>query len=83
MPNLPQNALPWHRREDTWAIVIALGLVLAVSGAFFLGASRAVAAAALAIPTWSGDLGAVASALRAQPAALAAARTTVTAARLA
>ena len=69
MSNLPQNALPWHRREDTWAIFIALGLVLAVSAAFFLGASRAVAAAALAIPTWSGSLGAVASALRAQPAA--------------
>jgi uncharacterized integral membrane protein (TIGR00698 family) len=69
MSNLPQNALPWHRREDTWAILIALGLVAAVSAAFFLGASRAVGAAALVIPTWSGSPGAVAATLRAQPAA--------------
>ena len=44
---------PWHRREDTWAILIALGLVLAVTLAFFLGGARAVSTAALSIPTWS------------------------------
>ena len=42
---------PWHRREDTWAILIALGLVLAVTLAFFLGGARAVSTAALSIPT--------------------------------
>lgn len=55
---------PWHRREDTWAILIALGLVLAVTLAFFLGGARAVSTAALSIPTWSdGDklLGALAA----------------------
>ena len=54
MPNATPTALPWHRREDTWAIFIALGLVVTVSAAFFLGASRVVSTAALAFPTWSG-----------------------------
>lgn len=45
--------LPWHRREDTWAVFIALGLVLGVTIAFFLGGGRAVSATALTIPTWS------------------------------
>lgn len=46
-------AAPWHRREDTWAVVIALALVSAATAAFFLGASRAFHATALHIPTWS------------------------------
>lgn len=62
-------ALPWHRREDTWAIVIALGLVLAVTAAFFLGASPFVGSTALAIPTWSGEFATVTAAFGAHPAA--------------
>jgi uncharacterized integral membrane protein (TIGR00698 family) len=61
------GALPWHRREDTWAVLIALGVVLVVSAAFFAGAARVAGAAALAFPTWSLDLGPVAGALRANP----------------
>lgn len=59
---------PWHRREDTWAILIALGLVLAVTLAYFLGGSRAVSATALSIPTWS-DSGKLLGALGANPLA--------------
>ena len=47
MSNATPIALPWHRREDTWAIFIALGLVLAVTTGFFLGASPFVGATAL------------------------------------
>jgi uncharacterized integral membrane protein (TIGR00698 family) len=54
MSNVTPSALPWSRREDTWAIFIALGLVAAVSVAFFLGASRIVSTAALSFPTWTG-----------------------------
>jgi uncharacterized integral membrane protein (TIGR00698 family) len=68
MSNVPPSALPWHRREDTWAILIALALVALVTGAFFLGAARAVSAAALAFPAWSSAT-AGAAALRAHPVA--------------
>jgi hypothetical protein len=53
MSVIPPSALPWHRREDTWAILIALGLVVSVSAAFFAGAAKIVSTAALTIPTWS------------------------------
>lgn len=69
MSNAVTTTLPWHRREDTWAIVIALGLVLLVTAAFFLGASPFVGATALAIPTWSGSLGKVTQSLAASPVA--------------
>ena len=68
MSGVTQTALPWHRREDTWAIFIALGLVLTASVAFFLGASRLVSTTALTIPAWS-DVPHVVSALRSNPVA--------------
>ena len=37
-------ALPWHRREDTWAILIALALVFLVTALFFLGGAGFVSA---------------------------------------
>lgn len=68
MSGVTQTALPWHRREDTWAIFIALGLVLTATIAFFLGASKLVSTAALTIPTWS-DVPHVVSVLRDDPVA--------------
>lgn len=68
MPSAPPSTLPWHRREDTWAIFIALGLVLVVTLAFFLGAARLVATAALTVPTWS-EAGKVVATFQANPAA--------------
>jgi hypothetical protein len=68
MSNTSPIALPWHRREDTWAIFIALGLVLAVTAGFFLGASPFVGATALSIPTWSGSLAKVTATFIAHPA---------------
>lgn len=69
MSNAAQVALAWHRREDTWAIFIALGLVLTVTVAFFAGASTWVGSTAVSFPTWSGDLAKVTTALGANPAA--------------
>jgi uncharacterized integral membrane protein (TIGR00698 family) len=60
--------VPWHRREDTWAIAIAITLVATVTAAFFLGASRAVSATALTFPTWS-TTARIAEMLRANPGA--------------
>lgn len=52
----PQSALPWHQREDTWAIIIALGLVLAITLAFFSGSVGFFKSMAVGIPTWGNDL---------------------------
>jgi uncharacterized integral membrane protein (TIGR00698 family) len=69
MSNVSSHALPWHRREDTWAIAIALGVVVAVTAAFFLGAARLVGTAALSFPTWSGSVAKATSVLGANPLA--------------
>ncbi len=68
MSNLTPMAVPWHRREDTWAIVIALALVATITAAFFLGAARAVSATALTFPTWS-NAAKITEAFRANPVA--------------
>ncbi len=62
------SAVPWIKREDTWAMVIALGLVVAATAAFFAGTSRLVSTTALAFPSWS-EPAKVAATLRANPAA--------------
>ncbi len=69
MPTPSAAALPWHRREDTWAVFIALGLVFAVTAGFFLGAARPIQSLTLAIPTWSGSPTEVAAAFAAHPVA--------------
>lgn len=53
MAGIPQSALPWYEREDTWAIIIALGLVLTVTFAFFSGGVDFFKSMAVGIPTWS------------------------------
>jgi uncharacterized integral membrane protein (TIGR00698 family) len=68
MSQLPPSALAWHRREDTWAIFIALGLVLGITAAFFLGSARVLGHAALSFPAWS-DAARLGAALRADPIA--------------
>ncbi len=68
MSTAPAAALPWHRREDTWAIAIALGLVVTVTSEFFLGATRLVSTAALAVPAWTTGAS-ILAAFRANPAA--------------
>ncbi len=62
------SAVPWIQREDTWAILIALGLVVAATAAFFADTTRLVSTTALAFPSWS-EPAKVAAALRANPVA--------------
>lgn len=62
------SSVAWIKREDTWAIVIALALVTVATAAYFLGTSRLVSTTALSFPAWS-EPGKVAATLRANPAA--------------
>ncbi|HEU4381994.1 MAG TPA: hypothetical protein VFR85_00725 [Anaeromyxobacteraceae bacterium] len=70
MSNVASHALPWHRREDTWAIAIAIALVLAATAAHFLGAAHLVGATAPSFPTWSGGVANATAVLGSTPAAL-------------
>ena len=47
----------WYKKEDYWAIIIALGLILVGTLAFFGGAAKFLATMAINIPGWSGDAG--------------------------
>lgn len=60
MATVPQSSLPWIKREDTWAIIIALGLVAVISLAFFGGAMAPFKTLAVGFPAWA-DLGKVIS----------------------
>jgi hypothetical protein len=47
----------WYKKEDYWAIIIAIGLILASTIAFFGGAAKWLPVMAINIPGWSGDFG--------------------------
>jgi uncharacterized integral membrane protein (TIGR00698 family) len=60
---VPQSALPFIKREDSWAIFIALGLTLLVTVAYlgnFIGIFKSMA---VSVPSWSNDLSKAAGAL--------------------
>lgn len=63
MAGTTQSTLPWYQREDTWAIIIALGLVLAVTAAFFGGVIGLFKSMAVSIPGWSNDVSKVTAGL--------------------
>lgn len=56
MAGMTQSILPWYRREDTWAIIIALGLVFGIAVAFFSGGIGVFKSMAVGIPGWSNDV---------------------------
>lgn len=45
----------WLKKEDSWAIIIALGLVILTTITFFTGGSKFFTTMAVAIPGWSND----------------------------
>lgn len=45
----------WYKKEDYWAIMIALGLILFGTLAFFGGSGKLLTAMAITIPNWSAD----------------------------
>ncbi len=53
----------WLKKEDSWAIIIALGLVILTTITFFTGGSKFFTTMAVAIPGWSNDAGKLAAGL--------------------
>lgn len=49
------NTTIWYKKEDYWAIIISLGLILASTAAFMGGAAKVISHMAINIPGWSGD----------------------------
>ena len=62
LAGVPQ-AGPWYKKEDYWAIIIALGLVLAMTAAFYAGATGIFKSMAVSVPSWSNDFSKVTTAL--------------------
>lgn len=60
-PNLEGRA--WLKKEDSWAIIIALGLVALATLTFFIGGSKIFTTMAVTIPGWSDDFGKVTAGL--------------------
>jgi uncharacterized integral membrane protein (TIGR00698 family) len=58
-----QSDLPLIKREDTWAIIIALGLILLITITFLSGGYAFFKGMAVNIPTWSNDVSKVTDAL--------------------
>ncbi len=58
-----QSDLPLIKREDTWAIIIALGLTLLITFTFLSGGYAFFKAMAVNVPTWSNDVSKVTDAL--------------------
>lgn len=69
MAGVPQPGA-WYKKEDYWAIVIALGLVFVMTMAFFAGATGFFKSMAVGIPSWSNDLGKVTQGLSKNPMGL-------------
>ncbi|SFL31757.1 YeiH family protein [Pelosinus propionicus] len=46
----------WLKKEDSWAIIIALGLVILTTITFFTGGSKFFTTMAVSIPSWSNDV---------------------------
>ncbi len=58
-----QSQLPIMKREDTWAIIIALGLTLLITVTFLGGGFGFFKSMAVSIPGWSDNFGKVTDAL--------------------
>ncbi len=58
-----QSQLPFIKREDSWAIIIALGLTFLITATYLLGGFGLLKSMAVSIPTWSNDMTKVTAAL--------------------
>lgn len=67
MAGVPQSSLPFIKREDTWAIIIALLLTVLITFTFFSGGFGFFKAMAVGISNWSNDFSKVTAGLSKNP----------------
>ena len=67
MAGTPQSSLPFVKRDDTWAIIIALFLTVGITFTFLNGGYAFFKSLAVGIPGWSTDFGKVTAALSKNP----------------
>lgn len=65
-----QSDLPMIKREDTWAIIIGLGLTIAICLAFFANALGMFKSMAVSIPSWTDDFGKATAGISKNPAGI-------------
>lgn len=65
-----QTSLPFIKKEDTWAMIIALLLTAAITITYLTGGFALFKSMAVGIPTWSDDIGKVTTAINKNPAGL-------------
>lgn len=67
MAGVPQANLPFYKREDTWAMIIALLLTAAITGTYLFGGFGFFKSLAVSIPGWSNDFSKVTVAMSKNP----------------
>ncbi|MBP2639880.1 MAG: putative protein family [Firmicutes bacterium] len=70
MAGAPQSSLPFVKRDDTWAIIIALSLTVGITFTFLYGGYDFFKSLAVSVPSWSNDFGKVTTALGKNPMGL-------------
>ncbi|MEG6586647.1 YeiH family protein [Dendrosporobacter sp. 1207_IL3150] len=70
MAGTPQSNLPWIKREDTWAIIIALALTTVITITYLSGGFALFKSMAVSISSWSNDFSKVTAGLNKNPAGL-------------
>ncbi|MBC8016016.1 MAG: putative sulfate exporter family transporter [Sporomusaceae bacterium] len=67
MAGVPQANIPFYKREDTWAMIIALLLTAAITCTYLFGGFAFFKSLAVGIPSWSNDFSKVTAALGKNP----------------
>ena len=70
MAGAPQSSLPFIKREDTWAIIIGLGLTLLITAAFYASGMGFFKSMAVSIPGWSDNFAKVSAGFAKNPMGL-------------
>ena len=70
MAGVPQANMPFYKREDTWAMIIALLLTAAITVTYLFGGFAFFKSLAVSIPSWSNDFSKVTQGLGKNPAGI-------------
>ncbi|MDD4601291.1 hypothetical protein SDC9_13611 [bioreactor metagenome] len=63
----PKTSLPFMKKEDTWAMIIALLLIAGITITYFTGGFQFFKAMAVKVPSWSNDFSKVSASFSKNP----------------